>query len=190
MKTSVSLADLKSWLYLPAADDSALDPKLTSLLIAAANEIEDITALTLTADDADATPVAPERINTAIKYRAATWFENPVPDAQSEAAAQTVVSNLVAKYRVLAYPPAPIVSSISPATGSTDGGTSVTITGKRFNECATVRFGSLYATSVVVVSDTEITCVTPANAALVVDVRVSNSDVRTSGKLSGAYTYA
>ena len=196
MKTSVTLADLKSWLYLPAASDPVLDPKLTSLLIAAANEIEDITALTLTAQDNDPTPVAPERVNTAIKYRAAVWFENPVPDAEAEASAQSVINNLVAKYRVAAYPPVPIVSSISPSTGSIAGGTSVTIMGKRFDFDAedtnsmTVRFGDAYATSIVVLSDTQLTCVTPAHDAGAVDVRVSNQTLGTTARTANGFTYA
>jgi hypothetical protein len=177
MQTAVTLAEIKDWLYLPAATDTTLDAKLTGLLVAACNGIEDVTDLTLAVDDADAfdPTVAPDRIKTAIKFRVATWYENPVPDAASEASAQTVVNNLIAKYRVLTYPAFPYVASISPTTGSIAGGTSVTITGKRFDrDHLIVRFGCIEATDVVVVSDTEITCSTPAGVAGVVNVTVVN----------------
>jgi hypothetical protein len=213
MQTAVTLAEIKDWLYLPAATDTTLDAKLTGLLVAACNGIEDVTDLTLAVDDADPfdPTVAPDRIKTAIKFRVATWYENPVPDAASEASAQTVVNNLIAKYRVITYPPFPYVASISPATGSTAGGTSVTITGKRFNlDHTIVRFGCNQATDVVVVSETEITCTTPAGAAGVVNVAVvtvthrlpnldnifqldfphSSWDCGREGKLHRAFTYA
>lgn len=58
--------------------------------------------------------------------------------------------------------PAPAVVSVSPSSGPATGGTSVTVTGSNFQSGATVLFGSKPATNVVVVSATEITCVTPS----------------------------
>ena len=49
--------------------------------------------------------------------------------------------------------PAPTISSVSPNTGPTTGGTPVTITGTNFQSGATVTFGALPATDVIVVSD-------------------------------------
>jgi hypothetical protein len=69
----------------------------------------------------------------------------------------------------------PVISSISPATGSHTGGTAVTITGAGFTNVTGVKFGTANATSVVVVSDTEITCVSPAVGAGAVDVTVINA---------------
>ncbi|MFM7251853.1 MAG: IPT/TIG domain-containing protein, partial [Ilumatobacteraceae bacterium] len=56
----------------------------------------------------------------------------------------------------------PTVTGVSPSTGPTSGGTSVTITGTGFITGATVKFGSLSATGVVVNSPTSITAVSPA----------------------------
>jgi len=58
----------------------------------------------------------------------------------------------------------PAVNGVVPATGPTAGGTAVTITGQGFTGATAVMFGAQAATSVVVVSDTEITCVAPAQA--------------------------
>lgn len=59
---------------------------------------------------------------------------------------------------------APVVTSVVPPSGPQAGGTAVTITGVGFTDASAVMFGSEAATSVVVVSDTEITAVTPPSA--------------------------
>ncbi len=53
------------------------------------------------------------------------------------------------------------VTAIQPATGSTFGGTNVTLTGAGFTAGATVSIGGTAATSVAVVNDSTITAVTP-----------------------------
>jgi len=58
--------------------------------------------------------------------------------------------------------PVPTVTGLSPTTGPTTGGTTVTISGTGFITGATVKFGSLSATGVVVNSPTSITAVSPA----------------------------
>jgi hypothetical protein len=62
-------------------------------------------------------------------------------------------------------PPVPVVTGITPATGPVTGGTPVTINGSGFTRATKVTFGGLPATSVVVVSDSEITAITPAQGA-------------------------
>jgi len=84
--------------------------------------------------------------------------------------------------------PAPTVSSISPNSGPTAGGTSVTITGTGFLSNATVTIGGTAASSVAVVNSTTITALTPAHAAATVDVVVTNTDAQ-SGTKTGAFTY-
>jgi len=59
----------------------------------------------------------------------------------------------------------PTVSGISPASGSTAGGTAVTITGTGFTGATGVTIGGAAATSVTVDNATTITCVTPAGSA-------------------------
>jgi hypothetical protein len=83
--------------------------------------------------------------------------------------------------------PAPTVSSISPSSGSTSGGTSVTITGTGFVSGAAVNIGGT-ASGVHVVSSTSITATTPAHSAGSVNVVVTNSDSQT-GTLSNGYSY-
>ena len=67
----------------------------------------------------------------------------------------------------------PTVTSVSPVSGSTAGGTAVTITGTNFAAGATVTFGGTPATNVVVVSATQITATTPAHAAGAVTMTVT-----------------
>lgn len=83
---------------------------------------------------------------------------------------------------------APTVSTVSPTSGSTGGGTPVVITGTGFVNGATVRFGTANATSVVVTGSTQITAVTPAHAAGTVSVQVTNPDGQ-SGTRASAFTY-
>lgn len=66
------------------------------------------------------------------------------------------------------------VVSVDPGTGGILGFDPVTINGSGFLDGATVTFDGDDATDVVVVSSTEITCVTPAHAAGAVDVVVTN----------------
>ncbi len=84
--------------------------------------------------------------------------------------------------------PAPTVSSVSPNSGSTSGGTAVTITGTNFVAGATVSFGSAAATSVAVVNSTTITATTPAGSAGAATVTVTNSGGQ-SGSLASGFTY-
>ena len=84
--------------------------------------------------------------------------------------------------------PPPTVNSISPSSGTINGGTSVTISGTGFQSGATVSLGGTSATGVKVVSSTSITATTAASAAGTVDVIVTNSDTQ-SGKLPKGYSY-
>jgi hypothetical protein len=87
--------------------------------------------------------------------------------------------------------PTPTVTAVSPAGGSTAGGTAVSITGTNFQSGATVTVDGTAATSVVFVSSTRITAVTPAHAAGTVQVVVTNPTARvidtrlTNGPLGG-----
>lgn len=88
---------------------------------------------------------------------------------------------------------APTLTSLSVATGTPAGGTSVTLTGTGFYGPAEVYFGAIAAINVTVVSATSITCATSAHAAYptsVVDVVVINADGQESNTLSGAFTFA
>ena len=82
----------------------------------------------------------------------------------------------------------PTVTSISPTSGTTAGGTSVTITGTNFIAGATVTIGGSSCTSVVIVSSTSITCITPSGTAGAQDVVVATG-VSPNATLTGGFTY-
>ena len=82
----------------------------------------------------------------------------------------------------------PTLTSVSPNSGPTTGGTSVTITGTNFSSGATVRFDSTSATNVSVVSSTSISASVPAHAAGPVNVVVTNSNGQ-SATLTNGFTY-
>ena len=68
----------------------------------------------------------------------------------------------------------PAITSISPLTGSSNGGTSVVITGSNFVGVTGVSFGGTSASSYTVNSSTQITALTPARAVGVAQVQVTN----------------
>src|SRR5450755_77868 len=61
--------------------------------------------------------------------------------------------------------PTPTITAISPNSGTTSGGTAVTITGTGFISGATVSLGGTPATGVTLMNSTTITAATPAHAA-------------------------
>jgi hypothetical protein len=74
---------------------------------------------------------------------------------------------------------APEVTAVTPASGSTEGGTSVTLTGTHLEAVTSVEFGGVPATSFSVGSDSTITAVSPAHDAGTVDVTVFNGATST-----------
>jgi hypothetical protein len=70
-------------------------------------------------------------------------------------------------------PSAPSVSAVSPSSGSTAGGTAVTITGTNFTGATAVRFGSTPATSFSVTGPTSISAQSPAGSLGTVDITVT-----------------
>ncbi|MCM2277910.1 MAG: IPT/TIG domain-containing protein [Oligoflexia bacterium] len=104
------------------------------------------------------------------------------PDGQTGSLAGAFTYNDV----VLATP---TIGSVSPGSGTTAGGTALTVDGANFEAGATVILGGASCTGVTVVSATRITCTTPAHAAGAVDVRVANVSGQ-SGTLASGFTYA
>ncbi|THF63630.1 hypothetical protein E6C76_13630 [Pseudothauera nasutitermitis] len=84
--------------------------------------------------------------------------------------------------------PAPTVTSLSPTSGPTAGGTSVTITGANFTGATGVTFGGTAGTGLVVTNATTITVATPAHAAGAVNVAVTTPGG--TATLPNGYTYA
>jgi hypothetical protein len=91
---------------------------------------------------------------------------------------------------VISVTPAPVVTSVAPATGPIAGGTSVTITGSDLTGASAVRFGSVAATTFTVVSDTSIIATSPANAAGVVDVVVVTASGTSAVSAADQFVYS
>jgi len=108
-------------------------------------------------------------------------------DLNGDGEVNSVDSGLV----LLAYGDCPVsqptISAVNPNTGTTNGGTAITITGTNLTGASSVQLGSGYATSVVVVNDTTVTAVTPAGTA-----GAKNVSVTTAGgiaTLTNGFTY-
>ncbi|NGN39688.1 autotransporter domain-containing protein [Mesorhizobium sp. CGMCC 1.15528] len=82
---------------------------------------------------------------------------------------------------------APTIASVAPTSGTTEGGTSVVITGTDLTGATAVTFGGTEATSFTVDSATQITATTPTHAEGAVDVVVTTPGG--SATATGAFTY-
>ena len=80
------------------------------------------------------------------------------------------------------------VSAVTPNAGAVGGGTSVTISGSNFQSGAAITFDGISATDIVFTNSTTLTAKTPAHAAGMVDVMVTNPDM-TSDTLVSGFTY-
>lgn len=106
--------------------------------------------------------------------------------ARSSKNSATVVANAAALYASTEHDP-PTITSVTPSTGTTAGGTAVSIAGTNLAGATVVTFGGTTATSIVI-TDTAITCVTPAKTAGAKDVIVTTPDGTVTSV--GAFTYA
>ncbi|MEK7485147.1 MAG: IPT/TIG domain-containing protein [Planctomycetota bacterium] len=87
----------------------------------------------------------------------------------------------------------PFITAISPTSGSASGGTSVQINGTNFTPYAgvtyTCTFGASQAFNIQMISNSEITCVTPpGTVGAIVDVVLTNN-IGLSSTLEDAFTY-
>ena len=85
------------------------------------------------------------------------------------------------------YVTPPTITGISPSSGTTLGGTEVTITGTGFTGATGVKFGSKAATNVRVASAHKITATTPAGDPRAVNIMVTTPGGTATG--TGVYTY-
>jgi len=83
----------------------------------------------------------------------------------------------------------PTVTHLSTSTGSTGGGTSVTITGPNFTNVLSVWFGGMPATNFTVNSPTSITVLAPAQAAGTVAVTITNASGTSALVSADLFTY-
>jgi Chitobiase/beta-hexosaminidase C-terminal domain/IPT/TIG domain/Family of unknown function (DUF6067) len=102
---------------------------------------------------------------SSLNYDACEGLWSPDPYAYESARIQLA--------EALGFAPAttPSISSLSPSSGSNQGGTSVTINGADFSGATAVEFGGVPATSFTVNSSTKITAIAPAgNGTVTVEV--------------------
>jgi IPT/TIG domain len=83
----------------------------------------------------------------------------------------------------------PGVASVSPAAGSTGGGSQVTVTGHDLAGATAVSFGGLPAQSFTVNSDTSITAVAPAAPAGAADLRITGPGGQSPTTATDRFTY-
>jgi len=83
---------------------------------------------------------------------------------------------------------APTVTALSPTSGPTSGGTSVSITGTNFSGVTAVTFGATAATGFTVNSATQITATAPAGTGTV-DVRITTAGGTSTTSASDQFTY-
>ena len=86
------------------------------------------------------------------------------------------------------YVPAPVVTSVSPSSGSPSGGTTVIITGTNFTGATAVDFGSSAATTFTVNSATQITATAPVGSGTV-DITVATPGGTSATSSADHYAY-
>jgi len=102
----------------------------------------------------------------------------PAGTAGSASVAVTTPSGTVSNNLFTYVQPPPTVTSttangVSPARGSTLGGTLLTVTGANFTGAGSVTIGGVPATNVTVINSTSLTCITPAGSVGTVSVAVT-----------------
>jgi hypothetical protein len=189
----LAIASLALWLQTPRASEAAAAPTLTSVAPLLGSRGGG-TAITLTGTGfvAGATVTVGGAPAAGVVVGSATSITATTP-AGTPGAAVIVVTNpdtqsatLSGAFTYQEWPPT--VGGVAPASGTSLGGTTVTITGTNFIAGARASFGGTQATSTTVTNATTITAVTPAHTAGVVDVVVTNPDNQ-FGTLAASYTY-
>jgi hypothetical protein len=89
----------------------------------------------------------------------------------------------------LTTPAPPRVTGVTPISGLTTGGQSVTVEGSNFTGATGVSFGGVAANSFTINSDSQITVVTPAHAAGTVDVTVTSPSGSSAASSADQFQY-
>ncbi|MDQ2785184.1 MAG: IPT/TIG domain-containing protein [Chloroflexota bacterium] len=113
--------------------------------------------------------------------------KTPAKSAGAVTVAVTTSGGTGSKTNAYTYITPPTVTSVNPSSGTTLGGTSVTISGTNFTGATAVTFGGTNATNVVITNATTITATTPAKSAGAVTVAVTTAGG--TGSKTSAYTY-
>ncbi len=103
--------------------------------------------------------------------------------------AGTSATSSADQYTYTVVPASPTVTSVSPTSGPTTGGTLVTISGTDLTGTTDVKFGTTTAASVTNVSSSTVTAVSPAHAAGIVDVTVTTAGGTSATSSADQFTY-
>ncbi|WP_332801997.1 beta strand repeat-containing protein [Sphingomonas sp. RT2P30] len=133
-----------------------------------------------------ATPATGFTVNSPTQITATAPAGTGTVDVRVTAVDGTSATSAVDRF---SYVSTPIVTTLSPASGPTTGGTSVTITGTGFTGATAVKFGATAATRFTVVSATQIVATAPAGSGTV-DVQVTTPDGTGTTNVADQYTYA
>ncbi|MBS0590492.1 MAG: IPT/TIG domain-containing protein, partial [Proteobacteria bacterium] len=153
----------------------------TSVTIAGTNFVTGATTVTI---GGNVIPAGSVTVNSATSLT----FATPAHAAGNVAVTvSTVGGTSAAVPGGYTYAAPPTISNLSPNSGGTVGGTSVTITGTNLAGATSVTFDGLAAT-IVTNTATQIVANTPAHALGVVDVSVTTAGGTVTA--SGAFTYA
>ncbi|MFD9307910.1 IPT/TIG domain-containing protein [Streptomyces sp. NPDC060048] len=107
-------------------------------------------------------------------------------DVQATTAGGSSALSPAARY---AYVPVPVVTSLSPSAGTTDGGTVVTVNGTGLGGATALTFGPGGPATAFSCSPTACTATAPAHAAGTVDVQVTTPGGTSAVVGAGRYTY-
>jgi hypothetical protein len=86
-------------------------------------------------------------------------------------------------------PPVPTITGVSPASGPSTGGTTVTITGSGLTSTSALNFGSTPATTFLIQNDSVVTATAPAGKLGAVDVKLTTAGGTTAAGAADKFTY-
>ena len=117
-----------------------------------------------------------------------TNYTATISTGATDLAGNHLAASATTSFTTARITPPPTITSLSPATGYTSGGTSVTITGTDFTNATSVTFDTSPG-SFAVNSDTSITVTAPAHAAGVVNVSVTTPAGTSAANSASRFTY-
>ncbi|TMB90176.1 MAG: hypothetical protein E6J45_09260, partial [Chloroflexi bacterium] len=117
-----------------------------------------------------------------------TQDDAPTWRADTDKASTMSLTNLSLSLPVVAGAGCPKVTGVSPSSGSTAGGDTVTITGSGFTGTTAVSFGANPSASFTVDTDAQITAVSPAGSGTV-DVTVTTPGATSPTGSADQFTY-
>jgi hypothetical protein len=147
------------------------------------------TNFTSTAVNFGSTPATNFTVNSATSITAVSPAESAgTVDIEVTTPGGTSITSAVDRFTYAV--PVPAVTSISPASGYTTGGTTVVITGSNFGDATVVNFGGVPATSFMVNSSTSITAVSPVGSVGTVDISVVTPSGTSATGNGDQFTYS